>query len=103
MQCNTGYKTLNLIHYFTCGKDEVKSWTIREGCNAPQAAGVIHGDFQKHFIMAEVMAYETYKELGSEAAVKKAGKYKQEGKNYVVKDGDIMFFKHNAGGTGKKK
>lgn len=98
----TGYHTLQLIHYFTCGKDEVKSWTVRAGSTAPKAAGVIHTDFEKHFIMAECMAYEVFKELGSEQAVKKAGKYKQEGKNYVVKDGDIIFFKHNAGGAKKR-
>jgi len=89
----TGYHSLELIHFFTCGTDEVKCWTIRKGTKAPQAAGVIHTDFEKGFICAEVMKYDDYKELKSEPAVKAAGKMKQEGKNYVVQDGDIIFFK----------
>jgi len=91
----TGYHSLELIHFFTCGSDEVKAWTIRKGTKAPQAAGVIHTDFERGFICAETMKYEDFKELGSESAVKAAGKYKQEGKNYVVQDGDIIFFKFN--------
>jgi len=91
----TGYHTLELIHFFTCGTDEVKCWTIRKGSKAPQAAGVIHTDFERGFICAETMKYDDYKELGSEGAVKAAGKLKQEGKNYVVQDGDIIFFKFN--------
>jgi len=91
----TGYHTLELIHFFTCGTDEVKCWTIRKGTKAPQAAGVIHTDFERGFICAEVMKFEDYKEHGSEGAVKSAGKLKQEGKNYVVCDGDIIFFKFN--------
>jgi len=90
-----GYSALQLIHYFTCGSDEVKGWTIKEGWLAPQAAGVIHTDFERGFIMAEVQAYEDLKELGSEEAVKKAGKLRQQGKKYVVQDGDIIFFKFN--------
>jgi len=89
----TGYHTLQLIHFFTCGSDEVKCWTLRKGAKAPQAAGTIHTDFEKGFVCAEVMKYEEFKELGSESAVKAAGKYKQEGKNYDVCDGDIIFFK----------
>jgi len=89
----TGYQALNLLQFFTCGPDEVRSWTIRKWTKAPQAAGVIHTDFEKGFICAEVMKYEEFKELGSEGAVKAAGKYRQEGKTYVVEDGDIMFFK----------
>jgi len=77
---STGYHTLDLIHFFTCGSDEVKCWTIRKGTKAPQAAGVIHTDFEKGFICAEVMKYDDFKELGSESAVKGAGKYRQEGK-----------------------
>jgi len=91
----TGYHTLELIHFFTCGTDEVKCWTIRKGSKAPQAAGVIHTDFERGFICAETMKYDDYKELGSEGAVKAAGKLKQEGKNYVVQEGDIIFFKFN--------
>lgn len=96
-----GYQGLRLIYFFTAGKDEVKCWTIRKGACAPQAAGAIHTDFEKGFICAEVMKYEEYKELGSEVAVKAAGKYKQQGKNYVVDDGDICFFKFNVASGGK--
>lgn len=98
----TGYHTLDLIHYFTCGPQEVRAWTIRRGCLAPRAAGVIHGDFEKNFIVAETMSYDDFKEHGSEAACKAAGKYKTQGKLYEVVDGDIMFFKHGAGGAKKK-
>mmetsp|Transcript_15808 Transcript_15808/g.61775 ORF Transcript_15808/g.61775 Transcript_15808/m.61775 type:complete len:391 (-) Transcript_15808:35-1207(-) len=98
----TGYHALNLIHYFTGGPDEVKCWTIRKGTKAPEAAGVIHTDFQRGFICAEVMAFEDFKEHGNEQAVRAAGKYKQQGKNYVVQDGDIMFFKANTGAGLKK-
>ncbi|KAL0272167.1 UNVERIFIED_CONTAM: hypothetical protein PYX00_005246 [Menopon gallinae] len=93
----TGYKALQLQYFFTAGPDEVKAWTIQKGTKAPQAAGKIHTDFEKGFIMAEVMKYEDFKEEGSEAAVKAAGKYRQQGRNYVVEDGDIIFFKFNAG------
>jgi obg-like ATPase 1 len=90
-----GYQALGLIHFFTCGKDEVRGWTIRKGRLAPQAAGVIHSDFERGFIKAEVQAFADLKELGSEEAVKKAGKLKMQGKNYEVADGDIIFFKFN--------
>ncbi|CAD5206745.1 unnamed protein product [Bursaphelenchus okinawaensis] len=101
----TGYKALQLEYFFTCGKDEVRAWTIQVGTKAPQAAGRIHTDFEKGFIMAEVMKFEDLKEAGSEQAVKSAGKYRQQGRNYTVEDGDIIFFKFNAGAglTGKKK
>merc|ERR1711868_99633 len=100
----TGYKSLGLIYFFTCGEDEVKAWTIQKGDKAPQAAGKIHTDFEKGFIMAEIMKYDDFKEAGSEAGVKAAGKYKQKGRDYVVEDGDIIFFKANAGaGLGGKK
>lgn len=101
----TGFKALQLQYFFTAGKDEVKAWTILKGTKAPQAAGKIHTDFEKGFIMAEVMKFDDFKELGSEGAVKAAGKYRQEGKNFVVNDGDIIFFKFNAGAglTDKKK
>eukprot|EP00730_Choanoeca_flexa_P008510 TRINITY_DN12498_c1_g10_i2.p1 TRINITY_DN12498_c1_g10~~TRINITY_DN12498_c1_g10_i2.p1 ORF type:complete len:404 (+),score=133.42 TRINITY_DN12498_c1_g10_i2:24-1214(+) len=98
-----GYKALNLCYYFTAGKDEVKAWTIQVGTKAPQAAGKIHTDFEKGFIMAEVMNFEDFKEAGSEAATKAAGKYRQQGKTYVVKDGDIIFFKFNVSSSGKGK
>merc|ERR1712151_1493588 len=78
---------------FTTGPDETRAWTIRKGYKAPQAAGCIHTDFEKKFIMAEVMAFDTLKELGTEAEVKAAGKYRQEGKNYTVQDGDVIFYK----------
>lgn len=103
----TGYKALGLVYFFTCGADEVKAWTIQKGFTAPQAAGKIHTDFEKGFIMAEVMKYDDFKECGSEVAVKAAGKYKQKGREYLVEDGDIIFFKANAGaglgGAAKKK
>lgn len=93
----TGFRALQLQYFFTAGKDEVKAWTIQKGTKAPQAAGRIHGDFEKGFIMAEVMRFEDFKELGSEAAARAAGKYRQQGRNYTVEDGDIIFFKFNAG------
>ncbi|XP_043269732.1 obg-like ATPase 1 [Venturia canescens] len=92
-----GYKSLQLQYFFTAGADEVKAWTIQKGTKAPQAAGRIHTDFEKGFIMAEVMKFEDFKNEGSEAGVKAAGKYRQQGRNYVVEDGDIIFFKFNAG------
>jgi GTP-binding protein YchF len=89
------YSLLNLITYFTAGKQEVRAWTIRRGWKAPQAAGVIHTDFERGFIKAEVIKladYETYK---TEAACREAGKISIEGKEYIVKDGDIMHFRYN--------
>lgn len=93
----TGYKALQLEYFFTAGADEVKAWTVQKGTKAPQAAGRIHTDFEKGFIMAEVMHFNDFKEEGTEAAAKAAGKYRQQGRNYVVEDGDIIFFKFNAG------
>merc|ERR1712142_722314 len=93
----SGFTMLQLQYFFTAGSDEVKAWTIQKGTKAPGAAGKIHTDFEKGFIMAEVMKFDDFKEHGSEAACKAAGKYKQEGKQYVVHDGDIIFFKFNAG------
>mmetsp|Transcript_24687 Transcript_24687/g.61680 ORF Transcript_24687/g.61680 Transcript_24687/m.61680 type:complete len:401 (-) Transcript_24687:2150-3352(-) len=90
-----GYSVLNLMYFFTAGEDEVKCWTIRAGTLAPQAAGTIHTDFERGFICAEVMKFEEFMELGSENAVKSAGKYRQQGKTYEVCDGDIVFFKFN--------
>ena len=99
----TGYTTLRLIHYFTAGEDEVKCWTIREGTKAPQAAGVIHTDFERGFICAEVMKFEDLERLGSEGAVKAEGLYRQQGKEYEVLDGDIIYFKFNVTTSAKKK
>lgn len=99
-----GYKALHLQYFFTAGADECKCWTIQKGYTAPKAAGRIHGDFEKGFIMADVMKFDDLKEHGSENAVKAAGKYRQQGKQYVVEDGDIILFKFNAGaGLSDKK
>ncbi|MCG2461986.1 redox-regulated ATPase YchF [Flavobacteriaceae bacterium F89] len=89
------YELLNLETYFTAGVKEVRSWTIPVGATAPQAAGVIHTDFEKGFIRAEVIAYDDYVAYGSEAKVKEAGKMRVEGKEYIVKDGDVMHFRFN--------
>ena len=89
------YDLLHLITYFTAGVKEVRAWTVRKGSKAPQAAGVIHTDFEKGFIRAEVIKYEDFIKYGSEAAVKEAGKMGVEGKEYVVQDGDIMHFRFN--------
>lgn len=91
----SAYKLLNLITYFTAGKKEVKAWTIPNGFLAPQAAGIIHTDFESGFIKAEVIKYEDYVTLGSENACKEVGKLKIEGKEYLVVDGDIMHFRFN--------
>ncbi|NIJ46250.1 hypothetical protein FHR24_002734 [Wenyingzhuangia heitensis] len=91
----SAYKLLNLQTYFTAGVKEVRAWTINIGDTAPQAAGVIHTDFEKGFIRAEVIKYDTYVELGSEAKVKEAGKLSVEGKEYIVQDGDMMNFRFN--------
>ncbi|MFK7756290.1 MAG: redox-regulated ATPase YchF [Flavobacteriales bacterium] len=91
----SAYKLLDLQTYFTAGKKEVRAWTVKVGATAPQAAGVIHTDFEKGFIRAEVMKYDDYISLGSEAAVKEAGKMGIEGKEYIVQDGDIMHFRFN--------
>jgi len=99
----TGFDSLNLINFFTAGEKEVRAWPLQRGQTAPQAAGQIHSDFEKHFIKAEVMKYAELKELGSEGAMKAAGKYRTQGKTYEVEDGDILFIKHNAGGAGGKK
>ena len=89
------YKLLNLQTYFTAGVKEVRAWTIHVGDTAPKAAGVIHTDFEKGFIRAEVIAYEDYVTFGSESKVKEAGKLRVEGKEYIVKDGDVMHFRFN--------
>ena len=89
------YSLLNLETFITAGEMEVKAWTYRKGWKAPQCAGVIHTDFEKGFIRAEVIKYEDYIHYGSEAAVREAGKLNVEGKEYVVQDGDIMHFRFN--------
>ena len=98
-----GYNALELIHFFTCGEDEVKCWTVRKGSKAPKAAGIIHSDFERGFISAEVMKYDDFVKYGGEQGVKKAGLERTEGKNYVVNDGDIIYFKFNVSDPGKKK
>jgi GTP-binding protein YchF len=91
----SAYKLLDLITYFTAGVQEVRAWTIHTGWKAPQAASVIHTDFEKGFIKAEVIAYDDFVKNGSEAACREVGKLRIEGKEYVVKDGDIMHFRFN--------
>lgn len=90
-----GYELLHLQTYFTVGPKEARAWTIRTGTSAPQAAGVIHGDFEKGFIRAETIAYADFITCGGEQAAKEAGKMRAEGKGYVVKDGDVMHFLFN--------
>ena len=92
---HSAYKLLNLYTYFTAGVQEVRAWTIHQGWKAPQAASVIHTDFEKGFIKAEVIGYEDFISLGSEAACREVGKLRIEGKDYVVKDGDVMHFRFN--------
>ena len=89
------YKLLNLLTFFTAGVKETRAWTVRKGAKAPEAAGQIHSDFEKGFIRAEVIKYDDYVALKSEAAVKEAGKMSVEGKSYVVQDGDVMHFRFN--------
>lgn len=89
------YSLLNLITYFTAGVQEVRAWTIHNGWKAPQAAGVIHTDFEKGFIKAEVISYDDFVQYGSEAACRENGRLRIEGKEYVVKDGDVMHFRFN--------
>ena len=101
-----GRQALCLQSFYTAGPKEVRSWTIMRGTLAPQAAGVIHTDFERGFIKAEVCAFEDFKALhggqASMAKIKEAGKYRQEGKNYVMQEGDIVVFMHNTT-TGEKK
>jgi GTP-binding protein YchF len=89
------YNLLGLMTYFTAGEKEVRCWTIKQGWKAPQAAGVIHTDFEKGFIKAEIVSYEDLTRLGSVAAAREAGKYRLEGKEYVFKDGDVALFRFN--------
>ena len=90
-----GYKLLDLITFFTAGKPEVRAWTVKEGTAAPEAAGVIHTDFQKGFIKAEVLPFEEFIKYGSMAAAREAGAVRMEGKEYIIKDGDVVYFKFN--------
>ena len=92
---HSAYKLLKLYTYFTAGVQEVRAWTIHQGWKAPQAAGVIHTDFEKGFIKAEVISYDDFIQYGSEAACREVGKLRIEGKEYVVKDGDVMHFRFN--------
>jgi len=90
-----GYELLQLQTYFTAGPKESRAWTFAKGAKAPQAAGEIHTDFERGFIKAETIAYDDFIELGGETAAREAGKLRQEGKDYVVLDGDILNFKFN--------
>ncbi|HJL93720.1 MAG: redox-regulated ATPase YchF [Proteobacteria bacterium] len=92
---NSGYRMLDQITYFTAGKQEVRAWEIRKGTTAPEAAGKIHTDFEKGFIRAEVFHFDDIDRLGSESSIKEAGKWRLEGREYVVQDGDIMHFRFN--------
>ena len=88
-----GYRVLNLITFFTVGPKEARAWTVTSGSKAPKAAGSIHTDFEKGFIRAETIAFDDFVALGGELAAKQAGKMRLEGKEYVVKDGDVMLFR----------
>ena len=90
-----GYRLLDLITYFTAGPKETRAWTVSRGSKAPQAAGVIHTDFEKGFIRAQTIAFDDYVSLGGEHGAKEAGKARDEGKEYIVQDGDVMLFKFN--------
>ena len=89
------YNLLDLYTFFTAGEKEVKAWTIKKGFYAPQAAGVIHSDFERGFIKADIYHYDTLMKYGSEMKIKEAGKMRSEGKSYEVTDGDVIFFKFN--------
>jgi ribosome-binding ATPase YchF (GTP1/OBG family) len=91
----TGYRLLGLITFLTAGEKECRAWTLRRGLTAPKAAGVIHTDFERGFIRAEVIWWEDLVALGSEAKCRDAGKVRVEGKDYVVQDGDVMHFRFN--------
>jgi ribosome-binding ATPase YchF (GTP1/OBG family) len=90
-----GYSLLDLQTYFTAGVKEVRAWTVKVGATAPEAAGVIHTDFQKGFIRAEVIAYDDFIQHNGEQGAKEAGRLRLEGKEYIVKDGDVMHFRFN--------
>jgi len=90
-----GYELLHLITFFTVGPKEARAWTVERGSKAPRAAGEIHTDFERGFIRAETIAFDDYVALNGEAGARDAGKLRQEGKEYVVKDGDVLHFKFN--------
>jgi GTP-binding protein YchF len=90
-----GYDLLGLLTFFTVGPKEARAWTVHKGAKGPQAAGAIHTDFERGYIRAETIAYDDYVTLGGESAAREAGKLRQEGKDYVVKDGDVLHFKFN--------
>ena len=90
-----GYKLLDLITFFTVGPKEARAWTVKRGSKAPQAAGVIHSDFERGFIRAETIAYDDFVQYNGEQGAKEAGKLRVEGKDYIVKDGDVMHFRFN--------
>ena len=92
---HSGYRMLEQITYFTAGKQEVRAWEIRKGSTAPEAAGKIHTDFEKGFIRAEVFHFDDIDQLGSQSSIKEAGRWRLEGRDYVVQDGDIMHFRFN--------
>jgi ribosome-binding ATPase YchF (GTP1/OBG family) len=91
-----GYALLDLLTFFTAGPKEARAWTVRRGATAPEAAGVIHTDFERSFIRAETIAFDDYVALGGEAPAREAGRLRAEGKAYVVADGDVMHFLHGA-------
>ena len=90
-----GYELLGLITFFTAGPKESRAWTVHRGAKAPEAAGVIHSDFERGFIRAETIAYDDFIKFGGETGAKDAGKMRAEGKEYVVQDGDILLFRFN--------
>jgi ribosome-binding ATPase YchF (GTP1/OBG family) len=90
-----GYDLLGLVTYFTVGPKEARAWTVTRGTRAPEAAGVIHTDFERGFIRAETIAYDDYVKLGGEAGARDAGRLRLEGRDYVVADGDVMHFRFN--------
>ena len=91
----SSYKLLGLSTYLTAGKDEVRAWTYKQGMKAPECAGIIHTDFERGFIKAEIMSYEDLKKYGDENKVKEAGRLRLEGKDYIMQDGDICHFRFN--------
>ena len=90
-----GYRLLSLLTYFTAGPKEVRAWTVRSGSTAPQAAGVIHTDFERGFIRAETISFDDFVEFGGEHSAKEHGKLRLEGKDYIVQDGDVLHFRFN--------
>ena len=91
----SSYQSLDLISFFTYNKQEARAWTVQRGATAPQAAGKIHTDFAKGFIKAEVIPYKVFEEFGSTSAAREAGKLRIEGKDYIVQDGDVIYFRFN--------